>query len=54
MKEDSDVTYSCVTVEAAKGGWIVREKGKPAEVISHWDRVVRRLKEILTTSGGES
>ena len=51
MKIVNDVVYTSVTVESAKGGWIVRERGKAAEVISHWDRVVFRLKQILTSSG---
>jgi hypothetical protein len=43
--------YKTLTVEAAKTGWIVREKGKPAEVFVRWERVVAKLEAELTSKG---
>jgi hypothetical protein len=43
--------YKTMTVEAAKTGWIVREKGKPAEIFTRWDWVVKKLEMELTSKG---
>jgi hypothetical protein len=45
--------YKPLTVEAAKTGWIIRERGKPAEVFVRWEQVVRRLEAELTSKGDE-
>lgn len=44
--------YQTITVEAAKTGWIVRVKGKPAEIFIRWDQVVKKLEAELTTKNG--
>lgn len=46
--------YKTLTVEAATTGWIVREVGKPAEIFTRWDSLVRKLEQELTTKGGDS
>jgi hypothetical protein len=43
--------YKTLTVEAAKTGWIVREKGKPAEVFTRWESVVKKMEIELTSKG---
>lgn len=43
-------TFKTITVEAARTGWIVREKGQPAEIFHRWDAVVRKLEKELTTN----
>jgi len=43
--------YKTLTVEAALTGWIVREKGKPAEVFHQWARVVAKMEKELTSTG---
>jgi len=42
-------TFKTITVEAAKTGWIVREKGQPAEIFHRWEAVVNKLEKELTT-----
>lgn len=44
--------YQTVTVEAAKTGWIVRVKGKPAEIFLNWEILVRKLERELATKSG--
>lgn len=46
--------YKTLIVEAATTGWIVREVGKPAEIFTRWDSLVRKLEQELTTKGGDS
>lgn len=41
--------YKTITVEAAKTGWIVREKGCPAEIFTRWEMVVAKLELELTS-----
>lgn len=43
--------YKTLTVEAAKTGWIVREKGKPAEIFIRWEAFVKKLEMELTSKG---
>jgi hypothetical protein len=43
--------YKAISVESAKSGWIVREKGKTAEVFVRWDQVVKKLEAELTSKG---
>jgi hypothetical protein len=43
--------YKKLTVEAAHGGWIVKEQGKTAEVFVRWESFVRRLELELTSKG---
>ena len=43
------VKYKTLTVEAAKTGWVVREKGKPTELFIRWDQLVRKLEVELTS-----
>ena len=44
--------YRKLTIEAAVTGWIITQKGKPAEIFTRWEAVISRLKQELT-SGGE-
>ena len=37
--------FKAITVEAAKTGWIVREKGQPAEIFNRWEAVVHKLEK---------
>lgn len=46
--------YKTITVEAAKTGWIVREKGRPAEIFTRWEKVVAKLEMELTSKGDEN
>lgn len=41
--------YQTLTVEAAKTGWIVRVKDKPAEIFFRWEQVVKKLEAELIT-----
>lgn len=45
------VEYKTLTVEAAKKGWIVREKGEPAEIFYIWRQVIDKLEQKLTSAG---
>lgn len=46
-----DGTYNKLTVEAGRGGWIVKKQGKPPEIFTSWAWLVRRLEEELTSKG---
>lgn len=46
--------YKTITVEAAKTGWIVREKGRPTEIFTRWEKVVAKLEMELTSKGDEN
>ena len=43
--------YKTLTIEAALTGWIVREHGKPAEIFTRWENVVKKIERELTTKG---
>lgn len=43
--------YKTLEVEAAKTGWIVREKGKPAEIFIRWEQFVKKLEMELSSKG---
>jgi len=43
--------YNTLTIEAAKTGWIVREKGKPTEIFVLWENAVNYLAVKLTSKG---
>ena len=44
-----DKLYSTVTIEAARTSWIVKEKGRPAEVFVRWESLVEYLETRLAT-----
>lgn len=50
-KTDSKPVYKTLTVEAAKSGWIVREKDCPAEIFVRWESFVNKLEHELTSKG---
>jgi hypothetical protein len=41
--------FKILTIEAAKTGWIIREKGEPAEIFHIWPQVIRKLEQELTS-----
>jgi hypothetical protein len=43
--------FKKLTIEAAHGGWILKERNKPAEVFVRWEMLIRRLKLELTSKG---
>ena len=45
--------YKTLEVEAAKTGWIVRERRKPAEIFLRWDQLVKKLEKELTSKGDD-
>lgn len=45
----AEVQYKTLTVEAAKTGWIVRERGEPPEVFLRWESLVNKLRTELTS-----
>ena len=49
MKNLQKPEYKTLIVEAATTGWIVREKGKPAQIFVNWDNFVGKLKHELTS-----
>lgn len=54
MATNAKEIYKTITVEAAKNAWIVREKGRPAEVFTRWESVVKKLEAELTSKGDEN
>lgn len=53
MEKEKTEDYRTVTIEAACGGWVVKQKGRPAEVFVRWDALIRRLGRELTNKDGE-
>jgi hypothetical protein len=49
MSDLNPKDYKTISVEAAETGWIVREKGKVAQVCIRWGKVVNILEKELTT-----
>jgi len=52
MKTDQTLrpeNYPTLSIEAARSGWIVTEKGRPAEVFVRWESVVSYIATRLTT-----
>jgi hypothetical protein len=47
------IEYSTITIEAARTGWIVKERGKPAEVFVRWESMVKYIETRLSTKGNE-
>ena len=47
----SEPEYITLTIEAARTGWIVKEKGKPAEIFTRWEHAVSYMAERLTSKG---
>ena len=43
--------YNTVTVEAADGGWIIRQKGEPTRITCRWVIVMSILEMSLTSKG---
>ena len=40
--------FRTVSIEAAVTGWILKERGKPAQIFVRWEALVRELEERLT------
>lgn len=51
MEKHKTEGYKRVEVEAALSGWILRVKGRPAEIFVRWESLIIRLKELLTNGG---
>ena len=45
------IKYNYLTIEAAVSGWIVKQQGKPTEVFTQWEEVIKRLERELTNKG---
>ena len=51
MIKQTDPAYKTLSVEAARTGWVVREKGKVTELFIRWPDVVKKLEAELTSKG---
>lgn len=44
----AELLFCTVSIEAAVAGWILKERGKPAQIFVRWEALVRELEERLT------
>jgi hypothetical protein len=51
MSDEPKTELNSITIEAADGGWIIKEKGHATLVKFQWRAVISHLEERLTSIG---
>lgn len=46
---EAETKYACVSIETARTGWVVKEKGRHTEIFVRWEAVVKYIGTRLTS-----